>query len=171
MVYFFFLKHRSELEPEPPLFSGSGSSQKGRLRLHNTGYRYSKFIYDRFWLLRTSIVDPDPVSSAVMDPTSDLIWLKKCCGSRSTHLKIDWRQNSPFRDSSDWIQFGESGSRAPLNPDSKPCFSEYWDITAVCEDGKLEINRLVLGLCFPQITGSWALILYTVRSYTYLLLM
>ena len=35
-----FFKHRSklefELEPEPPLFHSSGSSQKRRLRLHNT---------------------------------------------------------------------------------------------------------------------------------------
>ena len=31
-----------ELEPEPPIFHGSGSGQKGRLQLHNTGYRFYK---------------------------------------------------------------------------------------------------------------------------------
>ena len=41
---FLFLKDRSEmgLEPELPLFHGSGSSQKEQLRLHNTGERYQE---------------------------------------------------------------------------------------------------------------------------------
>jgi hypothetical protein len=38
--------------------------------------------------------------------------------------------------------------------DPQHCFLDYWDITAVCLDGKLELNRLLLGLLFPQITGT-----------------
>ena len=36
MSFKYYLRTELELETEPPLFSGSGSSQKGRLRIHNT---------------------------------------------------------------------------------------------------------------------------------------